>query len=227
MEIPSNKTRPLNWSLIAIFVLLILGVNSCKEHENAVHELVLDSKYAQIKNIHSIAKCKGPDGNYSTEVISKEDGYLFFSQVYEYRDAPFMAELRPENKGYAIDGNKNILDTLSNLSMEMIRSHDFHRIHTHPSYFFNEITFEKKVDAQTDLYAAIDKLNNPVKLFYDRSIKQIKRIEFLNMMDPSEQIEIIHTKWMDSEYGSLAKEIEIVQAKKDTFHFSFDSIKIN
>ncbi|MEM9545218.1 MAG: hypothetical protein AAGA77_04560, partial [Bacteroidota bacterium] len=52
-------------------------------------------------------------------------------------------------------------------------------------------------------------------------------VEFLNMMDTTEVIQVEYKKWVESEYGKLAKEIEIVQAKKDTFHFDFKTIEIN
>ncbi|MEO0573688.1 MAG: hypothetical protein AAF039_18455, partial [Bacteroidota bacterium] len=98
---------------------------------------------------------------------------------------------------------------------------------TNPKSFFNQITFEKYVENEIELYSGIDRLDNPVEIYYDRTIKQIRIIEFPNMMDTTEVIKIEYKKWMESDYGKLAKKIEIIQAKKDTFNFDFKTVEIN
>ena len=72
----------------------------------------------------------------------------------------------------------------------------------------------------------MDKLDNPAKLLYNREEKLISKIELINPKDSSQSIEIHYDKWMDSKYGKMVKEIYIVQAKKDTFFFDFQSLKI-
>nr|WP_298996638.1 hypothetical protein [uncultured Allomuricauda sp.] len=208
--------------------LCALGMISCKEGKDTKKKkLSLDSRYLQIENIHSFANCNGPNGDYTTEVTSEKDGNLTFYQVYEYRDSPFRAELISFDKGYVITENGKDSDTLSNISIEMIRSHDFHRLQTNPKAFFEDIEFEKDLENKLELYSGIDRLKNPVKLYYDPKMEQIRIIEFLNMMDTTEVIKIEYKKWLESDYGKLAKEIEIVQAKKDTFNFDFKTIQIN
>ena len=44
--------------------------------------------------------------------------------------------------------------------------------------------------------------------------------------DTTEIIEVIHKKWSDSNYGKVVSEIEIIQARRDTFYYSFDSIEM-
>ena len=215
---------------LVVFCILLfsLGIVSCKRKKSAeADQLSLDPRYLQIEKINSFANCYGPNGNYTTEVISEKNGSLLFSQVFEYRSLPFIAKLNSDNKGYTIDKNGEISDTLSEISIEMIRSHDFHRLQTDPKSFFNQILFEKDMDNGIALYSGIDRLDHPVKIYYDRAVNQIRSIEFLNMMDTTEVIKITYKKWIESEYGKLAKDIEIVQAKKDTFHFDFKRIEIN
>lgn len=225
---PRKRIRKHYRSIILYTLVCLFVVTSCgKKKDTKNNALLLDSRYLQIDNIHSFANCQGPDGRYTTEVTSKKDGTLFFSQIYTYRDAPFRAVLSSDRKGYSTDKNGKVLDTLSNIAIEMIRSHDFHRLHTNPTSFFNTIKFEKNVAQKQALYTAIDRLSNPVKIYYDKTIEQIRGIEFLNMMDTTEVIEVTYKKWIDSDHGKLAKEIEIVQAKKDTFHFDFTTININ
>ncbi|WP_299245493.1 hypothetical protein [uncultured Aquimarina sp.] len=208
-------------------LIFLLGVISCDERKSNKNNISLDPRYLQIESINSFANCNGPNGNYTTKVISKKDGALIFTQIFDYRDSPFMAKLSSDNKGFTLDENNKILDTLSNVSIEMIRSHDFHRLQTNPKSFFNQIKFKKRLDVTTELYSAIDRLNNPAKLYYDKAIKQLRSVEFKNMMDTTQVIKIVYKKWDESNYGKLAKEIEIIQAEKDTFNFSFETIKIN
>lgn len=219
-----------NNSRLLMFCILIysFGVVSCNEKKSTKNsELSLNPRYLQIEDINSFANCKGPNGNYTTKVVSKKDGSLFFTQIFGNRDSPFMVQLSSDNKGFVIDDKKKVLDTLSNVSIEMIRSHDFHRLQTNPESFFNQIRFEKILDTEMELFSAVDMLNNPVKIYYDKTIKQLRRVEFKNMMDTTEIIEIVYKKWSESDYGKLAKEIEIIQAKKDTFNFDFQTIEIN
>lgn len=215
--------------LIACCIFLSLfGLISCKENKSANNnKLSLDPRYLKIEKINSSANCVGPNGDYITKVISQENGRLVFSQDFDHEDLQFMVELSSDNTGYTIDENGIISDTLSNTAIQMIRSHDFHRIQTNPASFYDQIKFEKEVGNQIELFSGIDKLNNPAKIYYDRNIKQIRVIEFLNMMDTTEVIKIEYKKWINSDYGKLAQEIEIVQARKDTFNFDFQTIKIN
>ena len=215
-------------SIVFCTLLFSMGIVSCKKEKSAnVHQLTLDPRYLQIDTINSFANCYGPNGTYTTEVFSEKNGSLLFSQVFEYRDSPFTAKLHSDNKGYTIDKSGGISDTLSAISIAMIRSHDFHRLQTNPRSFFTQIMFEKDIDDKIELYTGIDKLDNPIKIYFDSAVQQIKIIEFLNMMDTTEVIKIVFKKWIESDYGKLAKEIEIIQAKKDTFNFDFKTIEIN
>ena len=213
----------------ALFVVisLLLSISCAKKKNTTNNELSLDPRYFHIKSINTFAHCNGPNGSYTTQVISKKNGYLLFSQVYEYRDSPFIGELSSDNKGYAVDKDGKILDTLSNIAVEMIRSHDFHRLQTNPWSFFDQIKYERNFEPGIDLYSGIDRLNNPIKIYYDNAIEQIRTIEFLNMMNTTETIQVTYQQWEESMYGKLAKKVEIIQAKKDTFHFDFKTIKIN
>lgn len=216
-------------NILYLYTLVFtVGIFSCDKKENKIPELLLDSRYQQIDSISTLANCNGPRGKYLTKIVSKKDGYLHFLQIYKYNeDATFIAELTSENKGFVIDENKNIIDTLSNISALMIRSHDFHRLLTNPNLFFDDITFNQITKNNLELYTARDKLNNPVKIYYNKSTKQISDVIFLNMMDTTETIKIRTEKWIDSKYGKMTKEIEIIQAKKDTFNFNFERIELS
>lgn len=210
---------------IGIFVLV--GIHACQQKEKHHHGIVLDARYAQITHFETLAKCRGPKGMYTTKIESDTMRNCFFSQVYAYNNTPFQALLTSDSTGYVVDDKKNILDTLPQEVIEMVKSHDFHRLLTKPGQFFADITLTKKLEPKLELYQAKDKLGNPAKLYYNPSSQLISKVELLNPMDTTQVIEIINKKWMDSAYGKMVKVLEIIQAKKDTFHFHFEQVKLN
>ncbi len=144
-----------NWvTLLFHIIICALGLTTCGERTPSDRQLSLDPKYLDVEDIRSFANCIGPNGNYTTEVISKKDGNLQFTQVFDYRDAPFKASIDATNRGYVIDENQQVIDTLSNAAIEMIRSHDFHRLHTSPESFFSQIKFASESNNQIQLFSA-------------------------------------------------------------------------
>jgi hypothetical protein len=218
---------PSTYFILVGLMVFYAGLSSCKAKKNDSHQLILDSRYAQIKSINSFANCLSPQGKYTTEVRSFDDGTCYFIQVSDDRSQPFSVKLDSENKGYMLDENEEVIDTLSSNTVLMIRSHDFHRIQTNPSSMFHDINFVKEIDNKTEHFSAKDNLSNAVNLFYNRKEEHISKIELLNPLDTTELIEITHKAWRDSEFGQLVKEIEIIQAKKDTFYFNFEYVHIN
>ena len=206
----------------SIFLYLTCGQKSGNDAE----PFLLDPRYKKINHISSTALCLGPYGSYTTSVDSEKNGKLMFTQTFSYKATPFHAEIRADNTAYQLDENNNILDTLSPVEIEMIRSHNFHRIQTDPGSFYKNFAFEKKSEEGWDVFTATDRLNHPVKLFYDVSIGQIRKINLMNMLDTTQSIELIYKNWNESDYGKLARNVEIIQAGKDTFTFEFTAIRI-
>lgn len=221
----SNKAIKSYNRSIHLFILILVIV-SCSTKESSTHKLTLDPKYKQVQSISTFAHCKGPNGNYTTKIMSSSDGSCYFSQVTA-SNKMFTARITADLKGYAIDSLGTIIDTLSNEAVEMIRSHDFHRLHTNPQHFYNSITYDHDIDNSISLYHGIDNLQNPVSIYYVKNTRLISKIELLNPMDTTEVIEIISKKWVETDYGKMVKEIEIIQARRDTFYFVFERIKIN
>lgn len=211
---------------IILFIVLLVTILSCDQKNNSKN-LVLDPRYQQIEKISTLANCRGPQGYYTTEVNSSTGGDCFFSQAYADSDQLFHAKVTPDNEGFVLDNNQNIIDTLPIEAVVMIKSHDFHRLNSSPEQFFHHIEFDKKIEKGMELYRALDQLENKVKLFYNREKEQITKIELLNPMDTTQTIEVINKQWIDSAYGKMVKELEIVQAHKDTFYFNFEKIEIN
>jgi len=211
---------------VLIGLLVFVGIISCKQKENPQPGIALDARYAQIAGFETLANCRGPKGNYTTKMESDTTGNCFFAQVYTYNNTPFHALLTSDTTGYVVDEQKNIQDTLPQEVIEMIKSHDFHRLLSRPEQFFTRITFMQKLAPPVELYQAKDGLGNPAKLYYNTSKHLIAKVELLNPMDTTQRIEIINKKWMESAYGKMVKELAIIQAKKDTFYFNFAQVKL-
>lgn len=218
------KMRSINY----LFALLVAMQWSCTEKPKD-KTIVLSSDYQKIQDIVSVAHCSSPFGQYITEVHSLADGSCYFKQLFSDSDSPFIVKLDSLNNGYLVTENDSVVTTLSPEDVEMIRGHEFHKMSMDPWQFYTNIHFDKNVThlgADHERYLAMDRLDNPAKLLYNREEKLISKIELINPKDTSQTIEIHYDKWVDSTYGKMAREIYIVQAKKDTFFFDFRSLKI-
>lgn len=205
-----------------LFLMTLFLCVACSEREKQIE---LNPKYSEIQNIVSIAQCKGPGGNYITEVTSFEDGGGMFTQKYDYQNN-FYSRITSDSIGYVLNEKGDTLQTLPKNAVEVIRSHEFHRLHTNPNHFFHKIKYLKEENKQ-EVYSALDRLNYSTKIYYNRREQLIEKVELTNPLDTLQIIEVIHKKWTDTEYGKMVKELEVVQAKKDTFYFHFESILIN
>lgn len=218
-----RKLRP---GILGTLTLLLIGLLACSKQARE-KELILDPRYAGIKSLSAFAKCIGPHGDYTTEVESFADGSCYFTQKYSYSASSFYSKLTADNQGYILDSLNKVIDTLSREEIEIVRSHEFHKLHTRPEHFFKHITYQKNIDSNLELFVARDRLNNPVSLYYDKTRQLLYKTELRNPVDTTEQIEIVNQAWIDSEYGKMIKEIEIIQGGKDTFYFDFQYIDIN
>ncbi|MEL7119986.1 MAG: hypothetical protein AAFO07_11115 [Bacteroidota bacterium] len=207
-----------------LFLLLLLSCNEPLEKEIS---LELNEKYNNIRAINAIANCEGPNGKYVSEMQSFEDGSCIFYQDFEYRDAAFYAQITANNQGFVLDSLGTPVDTLSKEVIEIVRSHEFHRLQIDPQHFFSSISFSEKIKDGIIAFSAEDRLNNPVKLTYNEREQLILKIDMVNPLDTAESIEIFNTHWAESEYGKLVQKVKIVQAQKDTFTFDYHSIELN
>ncbi|WP_207097052.1 hypothetical protein [Allomuricauda sp. CAU 1633] len=204
-------------------------MGSCSEKETKKGILTLHENYGQIHDIISIADCHSPFGAYTTEVHSLSNGSCYFIQQFSEDEAPFRVSVDSVYQGYLIDENNNVTDTLSQEDVEMIRSHEIHKMSIAPNHYYTGLRYKKKVTEQKkelELYQGVDRLGNSVQLFYKPDEKLISKIEFRNPKDTTQTIELIYDRWVESEYGEMAKEIRIVQAEKDTFYFNFRFLEI-
>lgn len=212
------------------FILLCFLLNPLLGFSQSTQakELVLESKYDQIKNIISIANCTGPGGSYTTEVHATNTGYTYFHQQFSYRPNDFKAILTSPDCGYYYEGED--LKYLSFINRQFIRSHEFHKISIAPFEYFNEVKLQGDAfinNQKCKMFSGVDHSGNSVKLFYSPKEQLILGFEMKNFIDTTEVIQVIHKNWTDTDYGKMIKALEIIQGGRDTFHFNFDQILIN
>lgn len=216
---------------ISLYFLLIstVAINSCIQTPGISNKLKLDSRYNQIQEIVAIADCDGPFGKYITEVRSSRNGECYFKQEFEQDPRPFIVRINSNHQGFMLDDQEAVVDTLRMEDVLMIRGHENHFMHALPHLRFEEINFEKKIRQEGqdfDLYLGKDLLNQNVKFYYLADSNRIEKLEFINPVDTTQLIEVIHKKWKQTEFGELVKELEVVQAEKDTFKFNYHTIRI-
>lgn len=216
----SNKVAP-HLGLIQVLLFLILGLPSCN---TGPIEMKLDERYGQIQGISTQANCMSPQGPYTTQVESNIDGSCVFTQQFSPDEPAFIVHLTSNNEGYIMNEEGATQDTLSNLEVEMIRGHEFHMIHTNPHRYFENITFESSVDNEVAIFSAEDQSNRPVKIYYNSIDQLIVKTEQLNPLDTTQLIEVYFNQWEAGAFGMMVKELQIIQAQKDTFYFDFDRI---
>ena len=213
----------LKASLSLILVLIIFS--SCNKQKKTF-ELKLPKVYKDITNIEAYASCQGPNGAYRTIVRSQSDASFEFRQEFTYREAPFHGIVTANDEGFIIDSLGNREDTLSKEVVEILRSHEFHKIHIHPEYLFSNIQYQSE-EGNLRLFKSTDRLGHPVVITYDQKNKWIEKFIMKNPMDTAEQIEIRYSYAKETPFGPLARELLIIQGGKDEFMFHFDSVLIN
>lgn len=205
-------------SLSKQFVILMVAtliIASCEKR--VANQLVLDEEYSSIDKISSLANCYGPKGAYDTYIVSKKNNEMSFRQTTKENSNAATIKIDTELAGYVFDNTDSVIDTLSKKAVEMIRSHDFHRLHTNPWHFYDSITFSKPISKNSSLFTGKDRLKNEVLIYYNHEERLIERIHLKNPIDTSQLIEILYRDWEITQYGRMNKRLQVVQAKKDTF----------
>lgn len=219
--------------LLLLTGLAVLSLIACQSTNNssAVNkEIVLDARYLAFENLISKANCSGPGFEYTTEVHSTKDGYTLFKQVRKGEMEAYLAVIPNSKEGFVMNDAGAITDTLSRESVEVVRSHEFHKVHMQPEKYFNNLAYEADtlyLSKPCEWYSGIDILGNKVRLYYDRPNQLIIGLQMLNPHNKAESIEVNYKAWMDSEWGKMVKALEIIQGGKDVYLFDFIDIELN
>ncbi|MCI0751561.1 MAG: DUF4292 domain-containing protein [Flammeovirgaceae bacterium] len=214
-----------------LFVILLLFVAACSK---PTAEEVIDKSIVRIadqdtiKTIIAIADCRGPNGAYETEVHSAANDYVYFKQVYSYREEIFEAVgLSPEMGFQMKDSLK--FSALSKNTIHALHSHEFHSLLFDLKNRFHDFSDPQVVvvnDTATHKIAALDALNNPVEIFINAKTSRLTSILMRNPDQPDEVISFTYSDWGPVQGVTLPMHVEIDQNGKK-FTFDFTSVVIN
>ena len=181
------KTQFINYGIYFLLATILSCSNNTKQKE-----INLDKKYTEIQDIYSIANCDSPFGKYTTEVHSFIDGSCYFKQEFLDNNSPFIVKIDSNNKGYIIDENEVVMDTLGKLDVEMIRGHEIHKMSINPKFYFKNLVYqmqEKHLGNDHELYNGNDVLNktnaiicycNRIVTIFDNEIPFVGSVESRN-----------------------------------------------
>ena len=218
--------KPLN---IIIYLSVIFQI-ACSSSVRNRPVLELDPRYEKIETYSTFANCVSAAGHFTTEIQATKKGHCTFIQNNSIDSTIFITRLTESNEGFILDEQFNVIDTLSAHGIEMIRGHEIHRLFASPASFYTDISFDKTVKMEgldLNVFNAMDGLENPIFIYNDPVKQRIKKIELVNPLDISQTIEIVANTWMNTEFGKMPKEVDIIQAKKDTYNFNFIKVEIN
>ena len=177
----------------------------------------------------SKANCTGPEGTYYTEIHSTETGYLYFKQTFSYKEDIFRAVVLNAGKSYVLHDDNRIGDELGKEVIFMLKSHDFLRIAMNPEFLFSELKDNgvKKIGGENcSFYMSEDPLGNPAELYFSTG-EVLKFVRLKNPMNLEEFIEISFSNWQKFSGKTVPQKVEILQAGKDLFTFSFYDIQFD
>lgn len=187
---------------------------------------------AQVSDKYTIltrADCTGPNGPYTTEIHSGPNGYLYFKQIREGDQIPFVAVVFDNQSAFSLKEVYSFDETLSLPVITMLRGHDFQRMARSPETFFGPLNYEGKTkvkDKKVKKYTGKDLLGEPVNLYFNND-NDLLKVDFTNSLDTTETIEILFRTFQNTSEGRIVSKVEIIQAGKDIFTFDFTEVIFN
>ena len=225
-------TRILSGLFFGTTIAFLFAFCNSETERNAQanHLLVLDSLFLKLETIGAVAHCSGPTGPYITQVYSSLDGETHFRQVYSNRSYVFEAILETTTSGFMLDYDSGAQEPLPEVVILVVRGHEFHKILCFPETFFSAITFWKEIKTDNKTYILFhgtDPSGKQATLTYDTEFKRLEKLEFTNPVDTAEIIEILPENWTHTDFGQQVTALKVVQARQDTFAFTYDSLSLN
>lgn len=212
-------------------VMFATGCSQMTPEEQIIHNHY--SKIGATETVRSLvtqADCYGPDGKYTTLTESNFNAdYLFFEQVYEYRNS-FCALIREYDEGFGLDSTYKNAGALSEAVIGVLKAHEFHELMLQVDHRFTEL--EQKNDTlffgvDCIRIKAYDPLSLTSSLFFN---KQTQRMEGFTQVNPYEKDELIQVHfedWYEQDGLWLFDKLTILQGSKATYKFDYNLVEIN
>jgi hypothetical protein len=218
----------------AITLLLCAAAATARAQEDprriiqaSLNALGSPSQRAKVRNIRALARCVGPNGPYTTAVLSLGNSRLIFEQVRKGNS--YHGRIYDE---YYWTKDQRTLDVAlaDQRAAFAWRSHDFQGISLQPAQRFREPKFagyESFADKNAVKLTAIDELNHPAELYFDRETKLL--LGFVIQNPFAEQVELIRTvfnEWKLASGVKLPSKVTVTDKQGD-FVLSFYQLEIN
>jgi hypothetical protein len=216
------------------FMLCCVLFGCANENEQTVEQIIQTSLDAigkksdreQIKNLVSLADCISPNGKYTTEIHTAQDGYSYFKQVYSYRPVTFEAVIENKTNGYVIGDS---IKPMSREAIYTIRGHEFHNIQLEVDQRFHDLGEPEIMETnsmKTCQLKAKDELNNDCLLLFDVKTGLLSAIHFQNPDSTKEIIKTSFSNWKKVQELLLPHHVDIDQSGK-LYSFDFTNISFN
>jgi hypothetical protein len=213
--------------LLLVIWIALTGCDQKPTADQIIKTSILKISQADtVKTFQAFAECQSPKGNYTTEIHSGKDDYTYFKQVYSYRDEPFEAVVLTPDSGFQINQDSTFT-ALPKVAINIVKGHEFHEILLDLNKRFHQFGEPELVpDSGLNRITALDELNNPVEIFFD---KETTLLEAMTIRNPDKVEEIIRVTYSNRKQIQgmlLPMHVEILQGDQK-FIFDFTSIKIN
>jgi hypothetical protein len=190
----------------------------------------LDKAYQDITRIQASADCIGPPGRYTSEIHSFEDDYIYFHQKFKDRPGEFKAVLLDTASGYSFDINNQLKHLLNKQSVQIVRSHDFHRMALFPHIYCKDLQRSTDLnyrEVEVQAWTGLDPNGNHATVYYNPDKMLVAGVQLRNPADTNMVYEVYFDDWRNSAHGRIPYYAEVVQAEKDTFQFHYSRVTLN
>ncbi|MFY0598534.1 MAG: hypothetical protein JXR03_02605 [Cyclobacteriaceae bacterium] len=234
--------RPINLTLsgsafklhnIGLLILILL-LTQCKSADSVAEILARHNDQIgisdQIKTIQASATCEGPNGPYDTYTASAfADDYLYFKQTFAGNQI-YRALIMSASIAFDLDSLHNPTDTLPKSVISVLKSHKFHELSLQLEERYNGMIKRNDTiyfDIPCHQLQAKDKLNEPVRLFFN---KETGLMAGFSQINPFKKEEVISTYFYDWEKVNemlLFDKIILHQGQEAKYTFDYYDIAIN
>jgi len=195
--------------------------------ENSLEAIGGRKEIARVRSLEAIADCRGPNGNYTTEIYSAPNARLVFKQI------------RADGNVYLGQTNGRTFWTKNEKSGDFAladekaaavwRGHEFQRLAMEIATRFRDFAFagEENFAGKTALKLnATDETGNPAHVFFDKETRLLLGLTTQNPFDRRETIRTVVNEWRQTGKLKLPSRVTATDKKGD-FVLRFREIVLN
>ena len=234
-----NLLSTINYGLILTFSSLLFFSCSKKQDAYPTAQNIVNAsleKMGGIANLQKIltlttvANCTSPEGKYSIETHSTSDGYLYFKQVYDYKEGSYIAVIYDSLNGYQFDYADQGIKSLSPATIQILKGHEFHKVAIEVNQRFRELLVVDEVlleDIPCYRITCFDDGGYPASLYFSKESKLLHEVSILNPADTLENIRVRFEDWHKQDEILFAYKVIVLQDELKEYTFNFETIEVN